>query len=611
MRRIIVIVIAILLFFTACTSASGEDQSTTSPSKKPESGEPVKSAASSIFGRNVDYNAYTPAENLALPIPSGEILNVVQIEKRLYFLGSGGVHSLDTETGESARLFDTSSAAIAAHGGRLYTYSAETSAISEYDPADGRLNEIALEITGVDSVDGLWVTDDYYVFKCRITSGGIIETHLFIYSRETGELTLSKKMSRTGIELIPYKGNKLLSLTVDPISGLNLGAFEVETCKSENLLRINTDNKPTVAYCPKTDTVIVLGVPQVYRKPGEEYNAADPPCCLTEYSLEDTDSIILNRYYIDASYDTRFYMSVYENVISIISTAEDECYAYNYLNPPESITILGYTTVQDIVYSFEKETGILVKNAYTDFDKMIVKLMAGDSDFDLFYSGGEYQNFVDADTYVDLKQIESLNSRISGNAAADLVSSYNGKYFGVPTYLSNIYTEEYYPEDGSQFSYSLVISENIYYAKNIDVAEKRYSDPDGEELYKLFKYIYDNPEGNKKKMPFGDEVTILSPGAFMLNPKSQNSDSAIRFLEYLFDCFNGDIKGIVPEGDLYPRLESTENCYIEWRCKPIEIINPIFDARNKIHTQREKLDKSDLKKLAKETAAEVAMRIGE
>jgi len=608
MKKLFAVILIILITLTACSQGAGD---TPTVSKKPEEKDPVKPVTSSIFGRNVKYNSYIPAENLTLPIPSGEILNAVQIEKRLYLLGDGAVHSLDIETGESAKLFDTSAAVLASNGGRLYTYSAGTATISEYDPLGSLTNETAIEVGDADSVDELWVTDDYYVFKCSIKGEGFIDTNLFIYSRNTCELTISKKMPRTGIELFPYKGNKLLSVTVDSMSGFNLGVFEVETCKSVNLQRINTLYKPTAAYSPKTDTVVVWNVPSTNTRPGYEDIAADPPYCLTEYSLEDTDSIVLNRYYIDVSYDARFYMNVYENVISIISTAEDKCFAYDYLSPPESITILGYDTVQNIVYGFERETGILVKNAYTDYEKLVLKLMAGDTDFDIFNTGGVVQNYVDSEVYVDLKQIESLNSRISGNNAADFAASYNGKYFGVPTYISNLNSEEYYPENGTQFSYSLVVSENNYYAKYIDVAEKIYSDPDGEELYKLFKFISDNPTGNKKKMPFGDDITILASNVYLLSPNSQNRDNAVKFLEYLFDVFNGDIPGIIPESDCYPRLESTENCYAEWRCRPTEIINPIFKARNTIHNQKEGLSKSELKKLARETAAEVAMRIGE
>ena len=189
--------------------------------------------------------------------------------------------------------------------------------------------------------------------------------------------------------------------------------------------------------------------------------------------------------------------------------------------------------------------------------------------------------------------------------------NYDGKYFGVPTDIYNWWTEDIYPEDGSTFSYSLVISENIYYAENIDVAEKRYSDPDGDELYKLFKFIYDNPGGNKDEMPFGDDTTILDSNVYLLNPNSQNTENAIRFLEYLFDAYNGDIPDIVLEDELYPTLESTENIYVSWRCRPLDIIDPIMGARNAIQYRTEDISDSELKKMAKEAAAEVAMRMAE
>lgn len=614
MRKIIVIVFAILLLFAACSSSGDGDPSTTSPRKEPASGEIVKSAASSIFGRDIDYNAVTPAEGLALPISSDKILGMVQIEGRLYILGDGGVHSLDIENGESARLFDTSALSIAAHGGKLYTYSAETSAISEYDPTDGTAQEIALEIDGVDSVDGFWATDDYYVFKCRITGDAFIDTYIYTYSRENGALTLSKKVSGE-MNLYSYKGNKLLSVTQDEIFGTNrLGLFDVEAGKTENLRDIDMDFQPAVTYCPKTDTVIVYGVPSMEaRQSGSrEGNLFSRNCCIAEYSLEDKDRIVHNRYYFDISYDAKFFVSTYENIVSAVTTADSELRILDMLNPPESITLLISAGVPwDVIYGFESETGILVKNAYTDFDKLVLKLMAGDDDFDIYNTGSAFHNYVNADVYVDLKSVESLNSRISGSAAAELMVSYDGKYFGVPGSIRNYWTEENYAENGTALSYSLIASENNYYAKYIDVVQGIYSDQDGEELYKLLKYINDNPGGNPKKMPFGDDVTIYDANVFMLNPKLHNSENSIRFLEYLFDCCNGDIKGIIPESDIYPRLESTENCYAEWRCRPAEIINPIFDARNFIERQEEGLSNSELKKLARETAAEVAMRIGE
>ena len=601
MKKVFAIFITILLVFTAC-SESGTD--TYTHDQNPKS---PQSITSSIFGRNVSYEAYTPATNLLLPIPSEQIIDMVQIEKKLYFLGDGAVDSLDTETGKSDKLFDTTASFLTTHGGKLYTYCQETSILSEYDSAGDLINEITLQIDGIDSVEGFSVTDDYYVLNCFAAGKMQLETHLFIYSRRTGEQTLSKKMPGV-VALYPYKDNKLFTISEDNAFGkVQLNSFDAENGKNKLLQDFGNNEtvcrNPAVAYCPKTDTALVYG--------GAANSSGDSPCCITEYSLTDKDGIVHNRYYLDVSYETRFFISVYENIVCAVSTAEIECRTSDYLNPPESITILGNATVQNVIYGFENETGILVKTAYTDYDRLVLKLMAGDDDFDIYNTGSGFHNYVDSGVYVDLKEIESLNSRISGNVAAKFMVSYQGGYFGVPTRIGNMYTEENYPEDGSPFSYSLVTSENIYYAKNIDIAEKRYSDPDGEELYKLFKFIYDNPGGNKNDMPYKDDITILNANVYLLSQNSQNSENAIRFLEYLFDAYNGDVPGIVPENYIYPNLESTENCYADWRCRPLDLISPIKDARNKINAQRADIDKNELKKLAKEAAAEVAMRIEE
>lgn len=595
MKKVLPMVLAILLIFAGCSEDVND-----SDAKNP-SNNSIQSFISSIFGRNVTYDAVTPASDLTLPISSDEIANMIQIENILYFLGNDGVYTLDIETGESKKLIDSPPTGIAAHDGMLYTYSAETSAISEYDNLGNLTKEITLEITDDKTVEGLFVTDDYYILACDINGGA----ELLIYSRDTQELTLSKNLSLTG--LYSYKDNKLLFWSKDSVFGaLSLNAVDADNGKSEKLIdRVNgsyAGNNPAVAYCPKTDTAVIYG---------SVSNNGESPCCVTEYSLDSTDSIVLNRYYLEVSNETRFFVSVYENIISAVSSADNECRVYDYLNPPESITILGNATVQEVVYGFEKETGILVKNAYTEFDKLVYKLLAGDNDFDIYNTGSGFHNYVDSDTFVDLKGIESLNSRISGSLAADLMVNYDGKYFGVPTDIYNWWTEDIYPEDGSTFSYSLVISENIYYAENIDVAEKRYSDPDGDELYKLFKFIYNNPGGNKDEMPFGDDTTILDSNVYLLNPNSQNTENAIRFLEYLFDAYNGDIPDIVLEDELYPTLESTENIYVSWRCRPLDIIDPIMGARNAIQYRTEDISDSELKKMAKEAAAEVAMRMAE
>ena len=603
LRKIAAAFIALLLLCSCAESSPSKMQN----GGKPDSAVESKEVKSSIFGRNVKYDSFTPAEGLALPIPASDITDMAQAEETLYFLADSAVYSLDTVSGESGRLFETDAEMLAVHGGGVFTYSAGSSVLSEYDASGSLINELTLEIEDVHSVERLSVTDDYYVFICTIPGTMMMEPHLFVYSRSGGEFILSKKTTVTRV--FPYKGNKVLTVTVGTVfPSVDLNVFDAETGKSETLRQLGSDSelgdRPAVVYRPKTDTVLVFG-----SGAGRE---GDVPVCITEFSLDDTDKMLLDRYYFGVPYGTKFFLGAYENVVTAISTSDVGIRVYDCLNPPESISILcHHINGDDVIYGFEKETGILVKEAYTDYDKLAVKLMAGDDDFDIFSPSSNYHSYVDAGVCVDLKEVESLGEKISGNAAAALVASYDGKYFGVPTGISNYSSEENFPEDGSSYSYSLVISENIYLAKNVDVAEARYSDQSGDELYKLLKYLNDNPTGSRKKMPFGDEVTILSTNVYMLNQKSQNRDSALKFLEYLFDAYSGSIPGLVPEADLYPTLESEENCYAEWRCRPIELINTIFNARNAILGQNGEMSASELKKLAKETAAEVAMRIGE
>ena len=600
MKRVLAAVFAMLMLLTACNNDS---LGTPSVGKKPDN-ETNKVFSSTIFGRNVSYNAITPSDDLGLPLPSGDILDMVQIDEKLYFLGDGGVFSLDIATAESKRLFDTDASSLTAHGKKLYLISSNEQEliVSEYDALGAKGDERALSADGIDIREKkLYVTDDYYLIILLINNGKTIDTYLYTYSRETGEQLLTEKMS-SGLRLFPYKENMLLSLTPDSVlSGFNLGSLDAESCKIKRIRRLDSLLVPAVAYRPQTDTVLSF-----CGNMGDE-----SPCCITEYSLEDDDMMIHSRNYLDVFDDTDFFLGVHENIVTALLGSGDSIITFDFLNPPDSITICGNMINSEVIYSFEKTTGILVRQGNMDSQKLTLKLLAGDSDFDIFQASSGFHNFVNSDSYVDLTEIDSLRKRIEENAAARFVVSYDEKYFGVPTMIDDPWSEEMNPEDGSPASYSILRSEQIYYAYNIDISEKRYSDPDGDELYKLLRFIHDNPGGNKGKMPFGDDITILNGAVYLLNPKSENRENAVRFLEYVLDVFSGKIPGVVSEELYYPELESLENCYVQWKCRPLELIGPVLNARNQIIAQGDSLSSGDIKKLARETAAQVAMMIGE
>ena len=157
----------------------------------------------------------------------------------------------------------------------------------------------------------------------------------------------------------------------------------------------------------------------------------------------------------------------------------------------------------------------------------------------------------------------------------------------------------------------MVISRIKYLAYNIDVAEGVYKDSDGTELYKLLRYLYDNPTGSEAKMPFGKDIFVLSNSFILMNPSGTNKENAVKFLEYMFDVLNGDIKGVLPEDDwsLYIDIDSTEDVYILWRFFARDYTNPIDEAESAVLQCDGK--NSTLKEMAREAAAQVRMRLME
>ena len=559
----------------------------------------IRSAESSIFNREISYSPCAPADGLSLPVLNEEINGAVQIDSTVYILSAGAVYSLDLAAGTSSVLFDTDAALIATDGSNIFTYSPGRKTVSEYGADGSVINEIIVDSIGADSVSGLNITDGFYVFTCSAGKTAPEKT-IEIISRETGEHTLSKNILYPKLDLYQYKGDKLLAVYEDSTSSITcLGVFNAETGKTSKIRDINAGSASAAAYSPKTNTVLVYGIAQ--RAYNEIANNA-LACKITEYSLNDSDSILLDRYYAPADEKTKFFIGIYENLVTMISSADEDIKIYDYLNPPESITVLGYNTAANAVRRFEEDTGILVKEAYTDYDKLVSKVMSGDSDFDVFSTGSGFHNYINSDVYVDLSEIESLSSRISENSAVKLIVGYDGGYFGVPTKISN-WSDGYDPD--APF-YTLIDAQNAYFEKNIDISSGRYYDPDGKELYKLLKFVHSHPNGGGKQ-PFGKYPEMLSANVYLLSKNSRNREAAIRFLEYIYDSFSGKLHGAVPEEDVYPNPESIDNYCAEWRCRPIDIINPIFDARTA--AAYEDMSRSELKKLAEETAAEVAKRI--
>ena len=577
-----------------------------------------KAVESSIFGRNIEYDAWTPADDIVLPVETSEISDMQQIGKTLYFTVSDGIYSLSLESGESEKLCNGKFSA--AYGESLYVYDADTGALCEYSSGGDLLSEKTLAVKGEDlSVYGFYVTDDYYAFVCHDYSGSIPVVQYNVFDKNTLEKLNSFNGDtydvNSALNHYFYKGNSLIKAKVWRADEryIEISEVNLESGETTDIIKANLDVSSylrayDLVYSPKTDTVIVILGPD---DPEEIFSLK-----LIEFSLSDPDNITRQKFYVDIADNTRYFVSVYENIVSVVCTADNEYRYFDYLNPPESITLACTfsSNYDEIISGFEAETGILVRTVnygiWNDINRLDIKLMAGDTDFDLFEPAySDMHKYFVSGMYEDLSKYEGLKQRLDGNLAAGFVSSLGDSYVGIPTYIQNLNSTDVYPEDGSPVTYSVAMPFMIYCIRNIDVTKGMYLDEDGEELYKLLKYLYDNPTGNPDENPFADDCQILSASFIIMNPSSSNKENSVKFLEYMFDALNGEIEGVVPESEQYIDLESTDGVYAYWRSLAWNYIEPINSAKMTISQCDGK--NSTIREIAREAAAEVDMRLNE
>lgn len=270
------------------------------------------------------------------------------------------------------------------------------------------------------------------------------------------------------------------------------------------------------------------------------------------------------------------------------------------------LVILRYyaSSIDDVAEQLAEELGWNIKIVDYDVDdyyKLNTKLMARDDDFDLYIdSSWDFSKYMLGGFYTDLKQFDSLKEKMSSNRLVDFAADYKGEYIGLP--LSLTYNHEL-PFSNS----SPAILD--YCAKNVDSLEKRFSDPDGEKLFEVLRYVYDN-DGDVKEDPREYiDFSFIESSYCIMSPNAKHKEEAALFLERLFDTFKNMSEG--PLSARYPDIGDTDlsDTYMTWRFMSPEVRRPIIDAY--LAALESDGKDSTLKKLAEEAADKVAMWIGE
>lgn len=413
---------------------------------------------------------------------------------------------------------------------------------------------------------------------------------------------------KTGFaKLCSYKDDTVLAVFVDDLGGPDnfLYTYDAKNNKLEKVRKIAYD---PASYCydacynPKADTVVLLMSTQFQ------------PLCLCEYSIEDDyNSSLLNAKV--SEWNQGGSVSIYENVVSFFNTKEVEYRYFDYQNPPEHITIAYYSAssmhnvdLSKIIKCYEQENNVIIRTMIfedEDRENLKIKLMAGDDDIDIFSSisvGAD--NCINTHTYVNLADFKSLGKKISSDVFADFASKTGEEYFGIPY---GIFYNENEHENPDKFT-----AIEQYCIKNINSETGEYLDENGDELYKVFKYHYENPNGSQDGF-YDFPYSTIQTDYLIMNPAGKKQEIAADFLEYFFDAMNGDLELTIAGAETNPifspfiELESTNDVYFTWKFQADGVIPTLYKA---YHASLE-TDGSNkaLKDLAKEAVRNFKMRL--
>lgn len=237
------------------------------------------------------------------------------------------------------------------------------------------------------------------------------------------------------------------------------------------------------------------------------------------------------------------------------------------------------------------------------FESLNMKLMAEDSDIDIFYTLSlDLYTYITSGYYEDLSQYDVLREKFESNEFVDYVASYNGTYVGLP--IECYYYDTATNEQNDSFT--------KYLAKNVSTLNGEFRDENGDELFELLRYLYDNPDDPRSDPFYEDtEVRMIGGDFLMINPYSERKEEAAEFLAYCFDLLTGEKAApIHPIAKPYPTgIDDFEGVALYWDFQPWSIVEPLREAYNTFR-QTDGTD-AELRKLATDAANGTCMRLYE
>ncbi len=574
-------------------------------------------------------NSFVPVEDLSLPVSSSEIVDAAQIEDKLFIIAGGKVLYTNLTTGESGTVCSTDCTLMCAYDGVLHLFDSDKGSFSVIDSNGEESDAFAVselsDLSG-EAIKSFGVCDEYYVVQKKQQSH---KGEAVVITRKTKEVSSYSFADGQGY-FCSYKDNRLLFISSDLAGDKHtVSEFNAETGKYKKLCELDGISRCCdCLYDGTSETLSTIA------------SEADGRVSLMQTDLSEGVTKAVYRPDIIGSENTEFFIAASDNITSIISSQDNEYRYYDINNPPENITFVymgDIADITDIIKSYESQTGVIVTAVHYSYEKVedfYTKMMAEDIDFDCFYTKGlPIYVFPTSGKFVDLYEYDGLKERIQSNALARVVSEYDGKCFGLPVNLGcfsltqDVYagrTEQQIKDEkefmelaGIPYCDNPASTYRDYLIKNIDLSKGSYSDPKGEELYEVLRHLYEHPEDSADNAFYPQNERKQASSQFIIiNSASPKTQLTAEFLTYIYDYINRE-----DSPRKYPTVtdDEIESMVVLWKYNENEVGAPILDAKNAV--TRDKMGRTEImespdpykeiEKLAKEAAAEVAMRIGE
>lgn len=273
-----------------------------------------------------------------------------------------------------------------------------------------------------------------------------------------------------------------------------------------------------------------------------------------------------------------------------------------------TIAFFGSIDIAPIITKYESMNNVkmnVISYGDDEVTELNTKLMAKDSDIDIFctltldtylYIKGQY--------FTDLGEYEELKTRIESDPYTEYVCKCDDKYIGIPVHQSYYNTAENDKKADTVTKY--------LYA-NINVLNDSYKDKEGEELYKVLKHLYNNPDDPKDNPLYDDEIRMIHSEYLIMSPFSEKKEQAADFLALAYDMLSGEVEIDSEYGqqffiEPFIDIDDMEGVYLCWQVESYSITSPVRRAVSERLTQTDGSDEA-LKKLAKEAANDVLMRM--